>query len=87
MVWNPFRVHYDEQKVARPAPEQFVTYGVKHMKIWTLAVDEEGLEFYQFECAKFSGKTEVRGSFQPRRDAQVVLAGFGRFWQVGDAGA
>ena len=40
VVWNPFTIDTDGSGVRIVAPTMFVTYGVKHMKIWTLAKDE-----------------------------------------------
>ena len=42
MVWNPFTIDTDGSGVKTVAPTMFLTYGVKHLKIWTLAKDEVG---------------------------------------------
>ena len=42
MVWNPFTIDTDGSGTKTVAPTMFLTYGVKHLKIWTLAKDEVG---------------------------------------------
>lgn len=40
VVWNPYTFDMDSSGVRTVAPTMFITYGVKHLKIWTLAKDE-----------------------------------------------
>ena len=40
VVWNPFTIDTDGSGTKTVAPTMFLTYGVKHLKIWTLAKDE-----------------------------------------------
>ena len=40
MVWNPFTIDTDGSGAKTVAPTMFLTYGVKHLKIWTLAKDD-----------------------------------------------
>ena len=39
-MWNPFTIDTDGSGAKTVAPTMFLTYGVKHLKIWTLAKDD-----------------------------------------------
>lgn len=51
VVWNPFTIDTDSSGVRVVAPTMFVTYGVKHLKIWTLAKDEVSVLLYVWPSA------------------------------------
>ncbi|KAK9824333.1 hypothetical protein WJX72_009517 [[Myrmecia] bisecta] len=52
VVWNPYTFEKDAAGGLLPAPRMFVSYGVKHLKIWQLT-KLEGREVYTSVCGKF----------------------------------